>query len=116
MCLFNFSCVRPSGLWLYWSVGRPCSTPSPLSDSGTCTQDLCRRNVHTDMWPQLNCEAEVRGFPVFEGQLLVFILCLDHITPNLCLCPHRETNRSQDLQPSGLGGDTHDRLTGEVCV
>lgn len=47
-----------------------------------------RRNVHTDIRPQQSREAEVRGFPVFEGRLLVLTLQLDHITPNL-----RQTDR-----------------------
>lgn len=35
------------------------------------------------MWPQQRHEAEVRGFPVFEGQLVVLTPHMDHITPTV---------------------------------
>lgn len=80
-----------------------CTPPSwkAQSDSGTCTQDLCRRNVHTDVRPQQSCEAEVRGFPVFEGWLLVLTLQLYHITPNCCSAHY--TGRQTDGRGRGSG-------------
>ena len=72
------------------------------------------------MRPQQSREAEVRGFPVFEGRLLVLILELDHITPNLCLCPHRQSGGGRgedfdclsDFTALRAGGGT--QMTGDV--
>lgn len=123
VCLTFLVCVpQDCGQSMGWLAQQYCNPPpeKTRSDSGTCTQDLCRRNIHTDMRPQQGCEAEVRGFPVFEGRLLVLTLQLDHITPNLRLCPHRQTDRGEEegrtghlSEPSGLWGG-HRRLQGQV--
>jgi len=61
-------------------------------------------------------EQKQRGFPVFEGRLLVLALQLDHISPKSLVSVHTDRRKRggfglslSDLKPPGLRGDTADR-------